>query len=264
MSPVTIPQLPIETRKIRGASALAEWEQLRKSTSHYPLIVGDNEDLARLSEQRAALESEHRTVQEILEKAASFNYPEDFRLRKKKDAEELKALIKKKRQDPKIDEAYKAFDEKFPNEDIHQPQHGEWPTTPPGYTPLSILEKSTLQGKTFQRRIIDEAVVLMLPTADWTEAFAMLNYGGWNECPQPHEHIAAFRRWRDRFGLELVAMSSDTLELRPARHPQTREDALALALEQYEFCPDLVDQGGPLEELAAGLLAGNWWYFWWD
>jgi Domain of unknown function (DUF4253) len=60
-------------------------------------------------------------------------------------------------------------------------------------------------------------------------------------------------------------MSGDVLNLRAASKPKSREEALALAAEHYEFCPDTVDQGvGTLETLAACLLEHDWWYFWWD
>jgi Domain of unknown function (DUF4253) len=48
-------------------------------------------------------------------------------------------------------------------------------------------------------------------------------------------------------------------------HRLTRKDALDLAREQYIYCSDIVSQGtGTLEALAAGLLGGTAWFFWWD
>jgi hypothetical protein len=45
----------------------------------------------------------------------------------------------------------------------------------------------------------------------------------------------------------------------------TREDALRLAQEQFLFCGDLIHQGmGNVTNLAAILLEGQYWYFWWD
>jgi Domain of unknown function (DUF4253) len=55
------------------------------------------------------------------------------------------------------------------------------------------------------------------------------------------------------------------MNLRVTRRPQTRSDALALAREQYMYCPDNVDQGlGTLNAFAAHLMANPWWDFWWD
>ena len=76
---------------------------------------------------------------------------------------------------------------------------------------------------------------------------------------------AALRSWRDRFGAELIGLSSDRMDLQVERRPNTREQALELAREHYVFCNDIVDQGdGTLSTLAACLLADNWWNFWWD
>ena len=50
-----------------------------------------------------------------------------------------------------------------------------------------------------------------------------------------------------------------------ARPPQTKEEALELARQQYLFCNDIVDQGvGDVESLAKTLLYSPVWYFWWD
>jgi len=60
-------------------------------------------------------------------------------------------------------------------------------------------------------------------------------------------------------------MSFDTINLQVANRPKTREEALALARDQYVYCPDIVDQGvETYNALAADLVANYWWYFWWD
>jgi hypothetical protein len=55
------------------------------------------------------------------------------------------------------------------------------------------------------------------------------------------------------------------VDLRVARRPDTREQALELAREHYAYCNDIVDQGeGTLSPLAACLIADERWNFWWD
>jgi hypothetical protein len=40
---------------------------------------------------------------------------------------------------------------------------------------------------------------------------------------------------------------------------------ILLAKEQYAYCADIVEQGvGTIEALAATLLNGHIWFFWWD
>lgn len=107
--------------------------------------------------------------------------------------------------------------------------------------------------------------IALVPTDDWTTIPAHLRWGGWNECPPAEYHVAALRFWRDRYGAELVGMSFDTMNLRVARRPTTREEALALARVHHAYCPDVIDQGvETYSALAASLMIDDWWYFWWD
>jgi len=77
--------------------------------------------------------------------------------------------------------------------------------------------------------------------------------------------VAALRSWRDRLGAELIGLSSDRMDLRVERRPDTREQALELAREHSVYCNVIVDQGeGTPSMLAACLIADNWWNFWWD
>ena len=107
--------------------------------------------------------------------------------------------------------------------------------------------------------------IALLPALDGWRAPAYLRFGGWNDCPHPAEHVAAFRSWFERFGAEPVGIGQDVVEMRVARPPADRDTALALAREQYGYCADIVDQGvGSLTALAASLLDAESWYFWWD
>lgn len=100
---------------------------------------------------------------------------------------------------------------------------------------------------------------------DPCELFARLGYGGWNDSPQPHEHVALHRHWRERFGAEPIAVQDGTVECWVSRPPADRKAALALATEQAAYCPDIVEQGvGTVAALAATLLEAPVWYFWWD
>lgn len=112
---------------------------------------------------------------------------------------------------------------------------------------------------------LPEVAIALLPTRDGAEAAAWLGFGGWNECPEPAEHVAVMRRWGARFGAELVSIGPDTVEARVQARPRDLDAARALAEEQYAYAPDIVDQGtGSLERLAAALATSQLWYFWWD
>jgi hypothetical protein len=106
---------------------------------------------------------------------------------------------------------------------------------------------------------------VLVPASKPTDVPAVVGFGDWNECPAPEFHVALHRRWQERYGAELVGMSSDVIEMRVARPPRSRDDAMALAQEQYAYCDDIVHQGvESLSALAATLLEGTVWFFWWD
>jgi hypothetical protein len=141
----------------------------------------------------------------------------------------------------------------------YEPPLGEWPATPNPSAGLSVAHNL------LTRKPLPKVYIGLAPTDDWTAIPAFLRWGGWNDCPRAEYHIAALRTWRDRYGAELVGINSDTINLRVATKPKTREEALALAREQYIYCADSIDQGvGTLSALAADLMADDWWYFWWD
>lgn len=103
-----------------------------------------------------------------------------------------------------------------------------------------------------------------IPVENPWDIFKKLPVGGWNDCP-PAPTIAAFcKLMYDEWGARPVLISGDTLVLKPERIP-TAEDAYALALKLYAFCPDLVMQGyESMHALANGLTKSTLWQFWWD
>lgn len=74
------------------------------------------------------------------------------------------------------------------------------------------------------------------------------------------------RSWEDRFGLRVVALHFDRLDVSVAAPPRTMTEALAVAAEHHAFCPDNIRQGyDTIREYAAeGLLGSRHWTFWWD
>lgn len=93
---------------------------------------------------------------------------------------------------------------------------------------------------------------------------------GWTG-PMNHENdvarlCAVLRSWEDRFGVRVVALSHDRLDLSVAAPPESAEEALAVAVEHFAFCPDTIWQGyDTLRRYAEEALVGNThWTFWWD
>lgn len=252
-------QFPFPLVKCAGADALAKWTELRAKGNGYPVVIGDAEKLAGLAETLQFNGEDGRSPEDALEKASSFRFPEDYRARLSAEAE---AFRKEYANDPRFAEA---LDEENSESAWETYVTGDWPEGRPVSTGLTVATSFGMKDGEFTSGIAEEVHIAILPTDDWTAAFAYLGFGGWNANPFPHEHVAAFRRWNEKHDLELVGMSADELNLRCRRRPASRADAMSLARELYELCPDLLEQGAPsAEALAAQLMGDEWWYFWWD
>lgn len=107
-----------------------------------------------------------------------------------------------------------------------------------------------------------------IPTANPWEVFAWVPFGGWNDCPDTEQHMAAAKRWFELYGAAPGVITMDTLQyILPKPAAATAEEARPLALELYCFAPDSVDQAA--EDFTVGSLAetlslSTVWYFWWD
>lgn len=233
--------LKYERVTVSGGEALAEWERLRVAGRGWPVVIGGDEDLERIADQfsmddQAVAGSAMPGVvlhspEQILANAAAIRFPQDF---------------------SKWPGAYQPGDLRAPI--------GEWPK-PTHTQELGLTVASDLVSGT----PIEKVHILLIPARAGWEVPAFLRWGDWNACPPPEYHVAALRRWHERFGAELIGINGDTLNLRVANPPRSRVEAIALARELYGFCPDIVDQGvGTISALAASLTASQWWYLWWD
>ncbi|MFF4776871.1 DUF4253 domain-containing protein [Microtetraspora fusca] len=76
---------------------------------------------------------------------------------------------------------------------------------------------------------------------------------------------AVVRSWEERFGVRVIGMGFNTLDLSVAAPPATPEHALHVAAEHWTFCPDSILQGpGTLADYAEQIQGKNAWSFWWD
>ncbi|MEU4407437.1 DUF4253 domain-containing protein [Streptosporangium sp. NPDC023963] len=92
---------------------------------------------------------------------------------------------------------------------------------------------------------------------------------GWQGALNHNEWMvplaAVVRSWEDRFGVRVVGMGFNTLDLSVAAPPTTSEHALHVAAEHWTFCPDSIIQGaGNLIDYAEQIKGRNAWSFWWD
>lgn len=219
---------PFPCVAVPGDQALATWTRLKAEGNGWPVVVGDDDDLARVLE---AVGFDKRSPAEILAAADRLAYPQ----------------------------AIEKFASEQWGDDPVDVEVGEWPVELPPSTGLSIATDLLTGG--FKPKIN----ILLLPARDGAEAFAHLKWGGWNACPPPEHHVTAIRAWTKRYGAELVGLSGDVANIRVAKRPRARNEALGLAREQLSYCEDIVLQGtGDLATLAGQLMADDWWFFWWD
>jgi hypothetical protein len=142
-------------------------------------------------------------------------------------------------------------------------QHGDWPSD--WSSEVDPTRAFTGPTDIVTGELLAEVAIVLVPTSESWHVPCLVGYGDWNACPAPPVHSAVLKRWQERHGATLVTMSHDTIELAVERPIQTREDALALASEQYIYCPDIVAElRSTIETLAAALLRAPVWFFWWD
>jgi hypothetical protein len=248
-----IAAFPFERIEVLGNEALTTWERLKAGGRGCPVVLGNDDAVVTLmdvfDDPRPG-----RTAAEMLAAADRIRHPDDLVAHRDHEKAESREYLKKALEQSPDDPLLKMM-----SREPRPPELGEWPTEPAPSPGLSVAI-DIVSGAPHQK-----VHIALIPTDDWTTIPAHLRWGAWNGCPPPEYHVVALRSWRDRFGAELVGLSSDTMNLRVTRQPQTRSEALELAQEQYVYCSDIVDQGvGTLSALAANSMASEWWYFWWD
>ncbi len=238
---------PYEIVETNGENALATWEELKNAGRGAPVVLGEDE----LDNLLVPFEPRHRArlepVEKILAAAEAINFPDHLYKRRRDEYAEAMVAFK---------QIASLADFK---DEVSEAPLGEWPAESSYGSGLSVVYDYTT------RQPRPKAHIALIPTDDPTAIPAYMRWGNWNECPPAAYHVAALRAWRDRYGAELVGLAADTINLRVSRKPAMREEALELAREQYFYCNDIIDQGmGSYRALAAGLMASDWWFFWWD
>ncbi len=98
-----------------------------------------------------------------------------------------------------------------------------------------------------------------------TDQFDILRFqatSGANYDITTNDLITTLQRWYEQAPFNIIGADMESME---ARFISLPEDLQAFAEEEYEFCPDIVDQGtGTLEALVAELRNMRRLYLWWD
>lgn len=270
---------PLKLIETTGGEALAKWQELKSAGQGYPVVLGWRNPTDPLGNllmpfgPRDPNVPPPPSVEDILKAAAGIDFPGDLAKRKKAESETaferfeaaLKAnpnmplpIVTGITQDGKAQTQTRGETLAQMQQQPREPPLGEWPAAPHPSLGLSIT-------RDLRDMPLPKVYIGLAPTDDWTTIPAYLRWGGWNDCPAAEYHVAAMRTWRDRYGAELVGMNFDTINMRVAKKPKTRDEALMLAHDQHVYAPDIIDQGVfTFSALAADLMANDWWFFWWD
>jgi hypothetical protein len=225
-APTLFVDLPFETILVPGHEAPAVRQKLLAKEGVTPVILGAEEDIQLMVD---LLDASPQSLTAVLLESE------------------------------KVDAAAWLEQRRRGDEDAYALEPGAWPHEARAAPGLSV-HLQVLSGQPKKN-----VLLALFPTPRSWETPAHMRYGGWNECPPAPVHVALHKRWHQAFGADIACMSSDVIECTVARPPATREAALALAREQFLYCPDIVHQGTQtLESLAATLLGARTWYFWWD
>lgn len=219
-----------------GRAALESWKSLRScfdATGYWPIILGAN--LCIQLQDNLSAAPERDSVARILERA---------------EVASLETWLADLR-----------AQSEYPEEERSIPSGAPWP----GGREVQRMTDFTAPYDCLTGRPLKQVWIGLLPVRHFWHAAAVMNFGDWNEVPPPEVHVSLHRKWASEYGVELVTITNDVIEFRVERPPQSKRAAMELAETHYHYCPDIVDQGvGSIEALAAGLLSGRIWYFWWD
>ncbi|WP_432565350.1 DUF4253 domain-containing protein [Kineococcus sp. SYSU DK003] len=155
-----------------------------------------------------------------------------------------------------------AYAEAFGDEDPDP----AWPGSSPALTPVAdpALAAAQFAGELLVHGPRHLGLVHVERGADVPGALGW--FGAVNHDTDPADLSGVLRSWEDRFGVRLVGMGFDTVQVSVAAPPSTPAQALAVAVEHLGFCCDAVVQDGPGDVRAyAEDLVGAWaWRFRWD
>ncbi|WP_441239031.1 DUF4253 domain-containing protein [Bradyrhizobium sp. 930_D9_N1_4] len=113
-----------------------------------------------------------------------------------------------------------------------------------------------------------EVAALRIPTTRSWRIPVFLLYGGWNDAPSPDDMMVVAQHWHMRFGADICAIGSGSLEFRVSRPPASFQDALGLLREQLLFCQETLENyqfsREAIESDVIALTTSRHWVFWWD
>lgn len=113
--------------------------------------------------------------------------------------------------------------------------------------------------------MVEDIIIIKIPTDKPYEVLSWLPMGGFNDCPSPAVMTAMAKHWYEIYKAMPVAITHDVVEFYIPTPLSEKETLYDLAMEQFFFDTDIVEQGvGCVEALVETLYKNKTWYFWWD
>jgi hypothetical protein len=242
--------------KAKGSEALLLWSRLRElvdMTGHWPVLLGTDDEMASLS---LDIQEREKSVQELLD--LSMNIEPDPKVWSEQRFMQWSITLQKMGMDTSAWNHSANIEDWLEEEDNVKIDSKNIQDT------LWHID-FTIPVDTYRGEERKNVLIGLMPGTSGCDVPAWLNWGGWNTCPLPEQHVAMFRYWQKNYGAELVGITHDVIEMNVRRPPHTESDSFRLAQMQYEYCPDIVDQNArSCRSLARSLQGSRVWHFWWD
>ncbi|GAA2780421.1 DUF4253 domain-containing protein [Saccharopolyspora taberi] len=138
----------------------------------------------------------------------------------------------------------------------------------PGPAPSGNLlaDPDILANQQVPRFVDDETRLALVPVPRGADVLATLGWSGAaNHVSRTAGLAAMARSWEERFGVRLLRLGPDRLDLSVAAPPQEHDHATAVAAEHWAFCPDrILQESGSIAAYAREIRGRRTWSFWWD
>ena len=110
----------------------------------------------------------------------------------------------------------------------------------------------------------EQVTIALVPAHGGWEVPALLAWSGAerHDIGGP-EHLSILHFWHEVYGADLVGLGLERMECLVARPPEDARAAFELAVQQYAYCPELMDNLVPAMGALAATLFGRHWLFDW-
>lgn len=130
-------------------------------------------------------------------------------------------------------------------------------------TALPLIEQLGLEtARPHADTEVTPANIILAPTTRCWEVAAFIPEYPATPTADAATSVQLLQDWHTRYGAEVVKIGWSTLTLRATRPPLKPDQALVLAWEHTQYCPDISTLD--IVQRAVELTQGKAWSFWWD